>query len=132
MKATELMIGDWVLQNDTLHQNRPCRIAGIYDDVIVDVTGEKVPLHESHLNPIPLTEEILNKNGFYFYRINELCSNSNYFNEDEELKLELSLGRSGKIFWTVNATEYILMPLDYVHQLQHALRLCGIEKEIKV
>jgi hypothetical protein len=52
------------------------------------------------------------------------------FEEDEDFLLELSLGYDGKILWTINGDEYTIMPLDYVHQLQHALRLCDVPKEI--
>jgi hypothetical protein len=87
------------------------------------------------LSPIPLTPEILEKNGMHLYnrktnRLMERCNHSDCFKEDENFTVELSLDNDGKIRWTINGDEYTIMPLDYVHQLQHALRLCGIKKEI--
>ena len=73
------------------------------------------------LKPIPLTPEILEKNGF----TKELENGSHYRFAliDGHIKISILYAR-GVFEW--------LGPLDfkYVHELQHALRLCGIKKEI--
>lgn len=126
MKANELMIGDWVMQDDNLQQNRVCQITGIYNKVVVDVTGEKMPLHESHVKPIPLTEEILKANG-YEEVVGEKgmygVTIAPYFKRDD----------SPEVFCDGNPfAVWFNDPVDikYVHQLQHVLRLCGADKEI--
>lgn len=78
-----------------------------------------------YLAPIPLTPEILEKNGM----ILSLCGD--FFPEDEHYELEISVV-GGRIFWTINGHEYDIMCLRFVHELQHALRLCGITKEIHI
>ena len=111
MKANELMIGDWVLDTRT---NRPLRVNPFMAEM-------EVP----EWQPITLTPDILEKNGL---------ANDPYgchFDEDEYMALEITVEEEG-IYWTINYNEYGILRLQYVHELQHALRLCGINKEIVV
>ena len=111
MKASELMLGDWVLDTRT---NRPLRVNPFMAEM-------EVPEWE----PIPLTPEILEMNGL----VNDYYGS--YFKEDEHMLLEISSSEDG-IYWTINFHEYGILKLEYVHQLQHALKLCGIDKEITI
>lgn len=109
MKATELMIGDWVIDTYT---NKPFRIEAVKEKM-----GEG-------LEPIHLTPEILKKNGFEYYHKN--FASTDY---DSPFKLEMvgwpdENGNGG--LWLING----LFKIRFVHELQHALRLCEIEKEI--
>ena len=52
-----------------------------------------------------------------------------YFKEDKHYNLEISVVED-EIWWTVNQNEYGIVRLQYVHDLQHALKLCGIDKKI--
>ena len=111
MKANELMIGDWVL--DT-RKETPLR-----------VNPFMAKLEVPEWQPIPLTSEILEKNG--------LASDPYgcYFDEDEYMLLEISSGEDC-ISWTINFHEYGILSFEYVHELQHALKLCRIDKDIVV
>lgn len=80
-------------------------------------------VREGLLRPIPLTREILEKNGMKFR------TNVGWFAEDDEYFLEIST-KGDNVYWTINDWEYSLLKLNYVHELQHALKLCRIEKEI--
>lgn len=116
MKAEDLMIGDWVKFNnsDLAHQIKA--IAG------KSVKVDKVYWYSaSKLSPIPITSEILEKNGweetptgYVFYTDGKRYDNSLWY-------------IFGSNTFVVNAAEF---QIKYVHQLQHALKLCGIEKEI--
>ncbi len=129
LKATDLMVGDWVI---CYH---PSRLKS-FEKVSVGLLHTMQEQEYGHIKednplfrivePIPLTPEILEKNG--------LASNSFcccHFEEDEYMALEISVEEDG-IYWTINCDEYGIMKLEYVHQLQHALKLCGIDKEIVV
>lgn len=84
--------------------------------------------------PIPLTAEILEKNGFVIKK--KWAQRGNFgdnplimwhFDDDcilnnHKHELEIHDNSTGKL--------HISFICDYVHQLQHALRLCGIETEI--
>ena len=72
--------------------------------------------------PIPLTAKILEKNGF---RFNNLPMEQYW----QQYGLRLYLSGHG---YGINCGENVSLHIDYVHQLQHALRLCGIEKEIEL
>lgn len=88
----------------------------------------------AQLKPIPLTPEILEKNGFEldrgWHNDNDYFSPT-HFKEDVDASLEISMD-NGKIYWSISWDEYHIIEIKYVHELQHALRLCGIEKEIKL
>lgn len=114
MKATELMIGDWVLYKSDAPQNAfPVQITHkmFVDDLV---------RWQDRFDPISLTPEILEKNGFAHdgtdYNIG--------FVYDKSLVLDLCF--DGSLIFGGN----LLCKCKYVHTLQHALRLCGIEKEI--
>lgn len=110
MKANELMIDDWVLDKKT---NRPYKIIGTND-----------LLFHNDYSPIPLTAEILERNGF------------KREDSDDDIHRWFILIYEGVRFSLLYARSVFqwLGPLDfkYVHELQHALRLCGIEKEIEI
>ena len=88
-----------------------------------------------HIQPIPLTVEILEKNGFVSKK--GFMQKGNFgdgpliiwHTEDNKIlrhfthELEISDLSSDKGY-------RIRFICNYVHELQHALRLCGIDKEI--
>lgn len=114
MKAEELMIGDWVLDKKT---NRPYKIIGTND----------LLFHDDYSH-IPLTAEILEKIGFWYEQ------NVGYVMEEDEYEIIYDLW-DHKLRILKNREQ--ILNLEYwdemcVHQLQHALRLCNIEKEIEL
>ena len=103
MDSKSLMIGDWVLIG-----NNHIRVTSLQE-------GKDYV----EVQPIPLTAEILEKNGF----------SDNYADDD----LSYAADAVGDIIGVHILGQGGLMDemyFDYVHQLQHALRLCGIDKEI--
>lgn len=104
MRPEELMIGDWILSG-----NEPVKVyCAPYS------YGKGVNLYhvDNTYSPIPLTEEILEKNGL---------TKMEAFNGYNLMRLT-----SG--FYSVE--DHCLIEFKYVHQLQHLLRLIGLEKEI--
>lgn len=121
MKANELMVGDLVY---SIFCDKPCKVIGIeqYESeyVNVKVTNISGAKDITSLTPIPLTLEILEKNGF----------SDDYRNDD--LSYTQSCGYVIGIH--INGKNGCMdeMYFDYIHQLQHALRLCGIDKTIEL
>lgn len=130
MKAKDLMIGDWVVW-----ATRPTKIDAIAEG------GFSVHLKDEGwqsidaIEPIKLTPEILEKNGF------EIRGKRKYFLVPNDpslaIKREPIIGANGNSFlighfWERNKEFRWFAETDYVHELQHALRLCGIEKEIEL
>ena len=145
MKANELMIGDWVqhqnhdvvgkvifinTQPDLMHyQHKSATIQAVYP------TGNmlchcKVSLFE----PIPLTTEILEKSGFEPIRQDAGEPYYWQFFDKEEGHVINAFRRIYRGLWiecsnAITETS-VNKQCEYVHELQHALRLAGIEKEI--
>ena len=120
MKVTDLMIGDWI--EDGYKQ---AQVSSITCDGIVETTAAISNIEV--VAPIPLTEEILTKNGWDFTK----RKYGIYCKEDKFHNVELSRDDDG-FYWSINTDEYEILRIHYVHQLQHLLRLCGIEKEIEL
>ena len=144
MEASELMIGDLVRVNKDVcfkkgtivrvhaidgDRNFPekRRIGCVTCVPIDDPDGCSGGVWTAFLDPIPLTAEILEKNGWG----KDTYSNESYDNEDIEC-LSLWVGEDVKNKWWWHAGCELVTPINYVHQLQHALKLCRIEKEITV
>lgn len=121
MKPEEIMIGDWVLCPDNMQ--RQVRYLQVRPSVI-GIGGSSYD--EDEIQPIPLTPEILEKNGFSLQSDNtELFKLDTYW-----LGCELGTFRIhnlNKDWW-----QFGLAKIRNVHELQHALRLCGINKEIEI
>ena len=123
MKIYELQIGNWVYDGNSIAQ-----VTGITCDGIIETTHNQSSNIEI-IRPIPLSAEILEKNGLEKDNHDRLYGE--YFDEDENRELEITVDdKTGEIWWSYNWDEYRIIRLRYVHELQNALKLCGIEKEI--
>ncbi len=130
MKAKELMIDDWVMyHNELLHKSYPTRVED----------GEHIDYIASNANfePIPLTPEILEKNvfkKFNFPKIEGQHEWSWWANADVSLTLWCrELDDNPMNGWMVRIDSYpatICCKIESVHELQHALRLVRIKKDI--
>ena len=131
MNANELMIGDWIQIADEGYNS----MRGQYHQIDWIKTGElgldnRKIITPPYAEPIPLTPEILEKNGFGFTRNNNTDSVWNGWWIYEGLELAVAnLNKEGNWPCFINIYDSNIL-CEYVHQLQHALRLCGIEKEI--
>lgn len=130
MKENELMIGDWVqvpsLIDNVEHYDAWCKVKQVRD-CDLDVIGFK-ELKYNEIIPIPLTAEILEKIGFWYEQ------NVGYVMEEDEYEIIYDLW-DHKLRILKNREQ--ILNLEYwgemcVHELQHALRLCNIDKEIEI
>lgn len=143
--ANELMVGDYLRVNRgglCIKKGTIVEVRGIDADRRFDNhTGcaSCHPLDDNqfgggiwcdYLDPIPLTPEILEKNFQEFLPgINLMYQLKGPYcatNEDGQWVFGL-VKVDGE-----NSARYPLVKISFVHQLQNALRLCGIEKEIIV
>lgn len=129
MKAKDLMIGDWLLDGHVCAQ-----VTSITCDGIIETTNNALSNIEL-VEPISLTSEILEKNGFTKSTpppgIHAKCYNLD--NKEEKYHLTIAnYNKYKRLLLNVDSedSECFNIKCDYVHELQHALRLCGIEKEI--
>lgn len=125
MRVEELSIGDFLFFTDG---DCAVRVEEIYNDaqlLISDGDSISEPVHLTHLHPIPLTPEILEKNGVHFV---ENFEDDEYLFACPSFSVIWLKGRGEWKFCVPNAWMYIRS----VHELQHALRLAGIDKEIEL
>ncbi len=132
MKANELMIGDWVMNT---HNQKPEQVCEIRESMVMLDYNDLYDFDE--IEPIPIIQEILEKNGFVAKKY--VYPYPYYEYEVKEIKVKVGFAfpqgnrTSHKEPWVYIDTENVFvehLPCTFVHQLQHALRLCGIEKEI--
>ena len=131
MKAEDLMIGDWVIDGKNIAQ-----ITSITCDGIIETTFNESSNIEV-IEPIPLTTEILENNGFKkfdFLHIKGQYQWAWWENTLISVTLwcrELNNDTKDGMMLKIEAPNSSLcLKVNYIHELQHALRLCGIEKEI--
>lgn len=135
MKATDLMIGDWVY-NSYCKMNIKWNYPEMFSSNGITVGRD--------LEPIPLTSEILEKNGFNPDTfLTAEWKKEVYFKEFSSCVVEPD--DSGKyifgttIYWNKKdgdgspidcgtMYESMIYNLQYVHELQHALHLCGLNE----
>lgn len=125
MKSNEnLMVGDWVKfkGSDLYHQVK------VVSNKSIKFDNQKW-FAKSSVEPIPLTQEILEKNGFVNDR-------GIYCWRDENKQITYFSKENNRPYCTysfVNIESGCIvvneLPIEYVHELQHTLRLCGIKKE---
>lgn len=138
IQISDLSIGDWVRRKGRDENYRVCLIDGVSLTVeLAEELGGAVEMNIDEVAGIPITTAILEKNGFEPF-------------EDAYREVTM-LGRyiRSVYFWGGDADDpwisihvCLASGIDvrpysftctfegrYVHQLQHALRLAGIEKE---
>ena len=104
------MIGDWV---QPCSRSYPVQVDFLSAETINDDM-------DAAFDPIPLTPEILETNGF---KVRSLWAEY----EDDDCTMEIV----GANFRVRNARgSWFKGKCSFVHELQHALRLCGIDKEL--
>ena len=141
IRAEDLMIGDRVLCD-----GQPYQIAEIGGMVCIDADEELFASLED-IEPIPLTPEILEKNRFKKTESDTLSQTWAWAEKSEKIynrwvqitfynepingvsyltKIE-TCSRKGDGVDNIHSCD-----IESVHDLQHALRLCGINLEIKL
>ena len=125
MIVKEIRIGDYVN-----YRGQIIKVTSLYDKGGSNEVGwsdkESVWVNADNVEPIPLTPEILEKNGF---------SKSRLMGEQRHFTYYLAPSVSLLAIYDADFSLCIgdcARYIKYVHELQHALRLCGIDKEIEL
>lgn len=135
MKANELMIGDFVFHEKYGNAIIETIDNDFGDNPSVKLISENIKHKDGYkygycwcdLNEIfsiPLTPEILEKNGFVHYEEDE-----DSFHNEDCVFIKQNLGGYGACLDKIRTVSGIF---HYVHELQHALKLCGIDKTIEL
>ena len=145
MKANELMIGDWVCLKDDTKCEFPLKVDGVLtDDISLEGEGFLGGV-DGLIRPIPITPEILEKNGWHFdltpneKDLNECCGMSidkHWCYADTNIDISLFFPITGVEMGRLDVNnhhlkrylEFVLRDTLYVHEMQNALRLCGLNE----
>lgn len=143
MRVEELSIGDWVRHTFYEENVRIARIDGDSERVLAERGKLSISCHLNHFEPIPLTPEILEKNGFV--KITEDMVWAEHLNpklaeiptwglkigERPVPYLVAKMRDNNHFEITTTNIKLFRFNVEHVHQLQHVLRLAGIDKEIE-
>ena len=154
MKPEELSIGDWVNILNYHYDGSP------YIGQVDGITkkhgtyylqfGSALSAEIDRCEPIPITPEILVRNGFYFGYTSSMEDSINniphdipvvipektwcYDEGDGEITIDFPTESDGGSICISYADKYMELIFDdvvFLHELQHVLKLCGILKTIE-
>ena len=121
MKATELMIGDKVMVKV---------LSQIPNTYVLHTWTANDYSRDIQVKPIPLTAEILEKDGWerdidkeWKYNNSHILPHYCYQWEKRNVKIEMYAGLEGFTISLIIGRRFYT-----VHELQHALRLCGLDE----
>lgn len=134
MKANELMIGDWVYRpthTQKIRVKNILEVGGYFQQEICGSQGDMY-IEMVNIEPIPLTEEILKANGFKLDSDGYNWYHPTY--SPEQVYVHVALRKNGnvrRVEVKKQRAHFYRDTLPYafpVHELQHALRLCGLDE----
>ena len=121
MKANELMIGDKVMVKV---------LSQIPDTYVLHTWTANDYSRDIQVKPIPLTAEILEKDGWerdidkeWKYNNSRILPHYCYQWEKQNVKIEMYAGLKGFTISLIIGRRFYA-----VHELQHVLRLCGLDE----
>ena len=150
LKISDLSVGDWVEIDHEEYGWEPARL-NVCGDIGVGAYFKDIDSDEEYdctlcqLRPIPITPEILEKNGFtrgssefpiYEYTTllgKILRATQVYLTTPQSVNVFLHDTSIERGYYHREKTSvHILRDELYVHDIQHALRLAGLDKEINL
>ena len=138
MNARELMIGDWIYSKSD-NKNHKVNSIIIQKDGSVLVAMEDDLSFDYMFEPIPIKRIHLTKNGFY---AKDMADTIFVFRDGYQITVQFDEGINDPendlqipplAYLSIKFAEKDLwLPIEYVHELQHAMRLFGIDKQINL
>lgn len=127
LKIRELSVDDWVLMDGEPAQALRLTMAGRL--IFKGLSGQIYGSLGNNIYPLPIVPEILEKNGFVKNGEYNEWSTGNW--RDMPF-IGISLSRQSMRIKDLGTDIFFENKVVYVHQLQHALRLAGVDKEINL
>ena len=138
MNARELMIGDWIYSKSD-NKNHKVNSIIIQKDGSVLVAMEDDLSFDYMFEPIPIKRIHLTKNGF---KAKDVEDSLFVYKDGFTIAIRFDEGINEpekgliippSIFLSIKFAEKdIWMPIEYIHEMQHAMKLFGIDKEIEL
>ena len=140
MKASELMSGDWVIRKGIPSEHM--QIAGFNEFknlVYMDFQGRGITENLDGIEPIPITTEFLERNGFIDPSYSKKVK---YELHEPDLQITYYPRYSVMSIWKKGENPVIVRQngfykaynevVQYIHEFQHALKDCKIERNVVV
>ena len=146
MKANELSVGDWVCAKMMVLDGEerltpPMRVVAIGETWVHLLSdpeaGDPDEYDIEDIRPVPLTADIMFENFIEWQTRTDRYEFAWSCSAEKSLTHEISIIRRD-VHWHCTFREYVWPAMavtqlfNSVHELQHALRLAGIENEIKL
>ena len=135
LKISDLAVGDWVKVGDGLiaqveyprlrHDLVGVRFAEPFRAQAILVEKQNVELE--YIHPIPITPEILKSNGWYE---DDYDTGTDYITDNTVIMYNKERKDWKACIMNGSPVVRVKVFFSYVHELQQALRLAGINKEI--
>lgn len=123
MKATDLMIGDWVLYagEDERLKNKPVQVTGICMEIMQGSFSKEMyeVLSYGKIKPIPIDEDILERNGW-------VGAGENMF-----VKQPYRITKADVVWGVAYGMAYVA-EIRFVHELQNIMRITGYQGWFKL
>lgn len=133
LKLSDLSVGDWVRCRGRNGRIECLRVIGDDERISVAVKSYLGTMYQfvdiEDIEPIPITAEILESNWFVK---NGEYNEWNIGNWNDIPFIGISLSRQSMRIKNIGTDIFLENKVVYVHQLQHTLRLAGIDKEINL
>lgn len=141
ISVSDLSIGDWVCAEQLCgvysepRLTPPMKVVGLGESWVnleIDPEqGDPFEFEPSEIRGVPITAEVLEKNGLEYI---DDGNDAVIFLCCDMFWVSLCVGDT---FWQVgihseDRLDAVVCDVKYTHQLQHALRLAGVGKEIEV
>jgi len=133
-ELSKLSIGDWVIVLNYHWDGRPC--TGQVDGITKKhgtyylQFGSALSAEIDRCEPIPITPEILEKNGWEQYGKDAYCFSILIQMAGDGFEQQNITIHRMKVLELRTSTCTLLMPIKFVHELQMAFKLCKVNKEI--
>lgn len=128
MKINEICIGDKVKASSRRRIYTVVEISDKGQVMLKSNTGYH-DMNISDLRPIKLTPYILEENGFESWPCGKLTTCWKAVGKDGDDDLEVDFDRGDiKVKFDIRGMYICTQKIQYVHQLQHLMRLCGLRE----
>ena len=137
MKAKDLMIGDWIewICSTDKKYHGVYKVAAVEETWIdfYDEDGHCCSQPYEEIVPIIITPGIIEVNGLEHRPAPEGDVKYGLTSYEDDYTLEFSFRKGWETWCDIHGhLKNYHGNIRYVHELQHALRLCGIEKEVEL
>ena len=129
IRCRDLMIGDWFLTSEGV----PCRVDQNFGNHVWGY-GQDLSISTDEPYAIPITREILEKNGWYSFVPTAYTCCQNYLSIKNEGDIHIELDEETLFIWVDYSKDEegtnpdLKASVRYVHELQDALRLAGLKE----